>query len=120
MANQLRDIKADFVSFVDKSAVRDPRDSTKPRCFLLFKSESGAPGEGTPSVPSPAEATPDEREKAIASSLIDLETGRDRLRNLPPHKRPPGLLERIETAHAKLSREHGDLMRPGSAARAES
>lgn len=43
MASQLRDLKVDFISLVDKAAVRDPKDPTKPRRFLLWKAEDGAP-----------------------------------------------------------------------------
>jgi hypothetical protein len=37
MANQLRDVRADFVSFVDRAATRDPQRKSEPRRFLLFK-----------------------------------------------------------------------------------
>lgn len=40
MPNRLADIKVDFVSFVRKAATRDPTDPSKPRRFILYKSES--------------------------------------------------------------------------------
>ena len=142
MSNQLRDIKVDHVSFVAKAATRDPRDPTQPRRFLLFKSESGAPsndkavpwkretpviqkseGERTDDMATATDTqaqTADEREAELSEMLVGLESDRDRLRKQPPHERPAGLLERIEAAHAKLARAHGEIMRPGSASRAES
>lgn len=39
MPAQLRDIKVDFVSLVDRAAVRDPQNKSEPRRFLLFKRE---------------------------------------------------------------------------------
>jgi hypothetical protein len=143
MANQLRDIKTDFISFVDKAAVRDPRDPSQPRRFLLFKSASGTPSnpqavpwtrdtpiihksedERTDDVATATDNTPpasfEDRESELAEMLIGLEEGRTQLLKQPPEKRTPGLLDRVEAAHKKIAREHGDLMKPGSAARAES
>jgi hypothetical protein len=139
MSNQLRDIKTDFISFVDKAATRDPQDPKKPRRFLLFKREDGAPSnpesvpwthetpiiksEGKPIMATATDTqpqTPDDREKELSDMLIGLEEGRDQMLKQPAHEREPGLLDRLEVAHRKVAREHHNLMHPGSAARAES
>ena len=39
MAHQLQDLKVDFVSLVDRAAVRDPQNKSEPRRFLLWKRE---------------------------------------------------------------------------------
>ena len=63
MAQQLTNIRARRISFVDRAAVRDPANPTEPRRFLLFKSEDdggdqsfpGGPAEGRPNEISPDE-----------------------------------------------------------------
>lgn len=138
MANQLRDIRADYVSFVDKAATRDPQDPSKPRRFLLFKREDGAPSnpesvpwtretpliksEGKPIMATATDTqpqTPDDREKELSEMLIGLEEGRDQLLKQSAHEREPGLLDRLEVAHIKIAREHHNLMHPGSASKME-
>lgn len=43
MPNQLTDLSVEFVSLVDRAAVRDPANPAEPQKFLLWKAESGTP-----------------------------------------------------------------------------
>jgi hypothetical protein len=52
MANVLRDLIVDRVSFVDRAAVRDPENPTEPQRYLFWKSEAGH------SVPAPPKEEP--------------------------------------------------------------
>jgi hypothetical protein len=40
---ELRNLEVEFLSLVDRAAVRDPSSPTEPQRFLLWKKESGAP-----------------------------------------------------------------------------
>ncbi len=44
---QLADVEVDFVSLVDKAAVRDPENPTEPRRFLVYKREGTPTAEGS-------------------------------------------------------------------------
>ena len=39
MPSQLQDLKVDWVSLVDRAAVRNPQNKSEPRRFLLYKRE---------------------------------------------------------------------------------
>jgi hypothetical protein len=54
---QLVDIDVDFVSLVDRAAVRDPQRKSEPRRFLLMKREGAN--------------TPEHQEEDVSASLID-------------------------------------------------
>jgi hypothetical protein len=55
MANLLRDLIVDRVSFVDRAAVRDPENPTEPQRYLVVKSETTAPPKEEPTVTTATE-----------------------------------------------------------------
>lgn len=71
--SRLTDLQVEFVSLVDRAAVRDPSNPTEPQKFLLFKRESGAPP--TTGGPMPDTATPEE----LSAALKKAEEERDAL-----------------------------------------
>lgn len=75
MPNQLRNLTVEFVSLVDRAAVRNPSSPTEPQTFLLFKRDSGAPtptGGDMPDTPTAEDQAAalkkaeDERDAAVA------------------------------------------------------
>jgi hypothetical protein len=88
---QLKDLRVDTVSFVDRAAVRDPQRKDEPRRLLLWKAEGGARG---PQV-------------STASDLDSFSTGRTRavkrqaVRVLKAHQDEPeiaALIDKLEAA----------------------
>lgn len=70
MANELRNLDVQFVSLVDRAAVRDPSNPTEPQRLLLWKAERGA----TPQTQEDNVSTDD-----LSAALEKAEAERDEL-----------------------------------------
>jgi hypothetical protein len=72
---ELRDIRVHAVSLVDKAAVRDPLDPSKPRRFLLYKSEGYVERAEAPDEEQPVEdeVKPPLKVSSVAEQLAYLE-----------------------------------------------
>jgi hypothetical protein len=73
MANRLTDLQVEFVSIVDRAAVRDPQNPTEPQRFLVWKSDTTRDGEDPTTTPEGDTMTPEE----MAAALAKAETDRD-------------------------------------------
>lgn len=76
MPNRLSDLNVEFVSLVDRAAVRDPSNPTEPQKFLLWKAESGA-GDTTPTEPQGGPMNPDELKAALAKAEQERDQARE-------------------------------------------
>jgi hypothetical protein len=67
MANRLTNLAVDWVSLVDRAAVRDPQNPTQPQRLLVWKAESSA-GEDPTHEPQGGQMNPDELKAALTKA----------------------------------------------------
>lgn len=72
MPNALTDLTVEYVSLVDRAAVRDPQNPTEPQKFLVWKSDSGA----TPD-PTGGTMTEDELRAAVTKAEQERDEARE-------------------------------------------
>src|SRR5215467_15684663 len=94
MANVLRDLIVDRVSFVDRAAVRDPENPTEPQRYLFWKSEAGrsvpAPPKENPPMTAIAEAEARAAEIRKSEKYLTIEQARARV-----YEEEPELFDRV-------------------------
>lgn len=71
MANKLTDLTVEFVSLVDKAAVRDPQNPTQPQRLLVWKADTGRAGDDPTTEPQGGTMTPEEMAEALAKAEKD-------------------------------------------------
>jgi hypothetical protein len=111
-AHRLTEIRARRVSLVERAAVRDPQDPSKPRRFVLFKAESPHDERTEPM----AAATTETAAQEIAKDLRDVD---QTIALAKAEGAPPSHIAQLDRARRRIQKSYSEVDNPASVAARE-